>query len=372
MDFVGICPELDYPSSIMSLHAKPSPEAIERLRKQRRNSSIFSILTAVFTVAIAALALGMFLLPSILQESPVIVTYPARERPEDLQDEKKVQTKIERNPSRPPTSMAKVIVANTMSPTAIQVPDVEVSTPSLDFGAGNDFGDAWGSGDGFGNGGGEVTFFNQTAKGERVAYVIDYSQSMRGQREKLMREELTKSVSKLPPGVQYQLIFFAGPAWVAGDEVTMAGGNKSAVVKSGGRKFDWVSNGGAHGWEPKGRNQKAGWIEASSLNLKKSTKLIKETNLVWGTTWEPALDIAFDMDPPPQLVFFMTDGMTGGNMKDVTRKISSRARSKGIVVNTVAMMEPKAMESMKEIAKKTGGQFTIIEQSGKARQMPLD
>ena len=35
-----------------------------------------------------------------------------------------------------------------------------------------------------------------------------------------MRDELSRSVKGLPDGTKYQLIFFSGPAWVAGDEVT--------------------------------------------------------------------------------------------------------------------------------------------------------
>ena len=260
----------------MSLHANLDPAALRRLHVQRRNSTVSSILIAVLTVAIIALALGMLLLPSLIQESPTIVTYRAEMPEEEAETEKKVRQKIERRPQRPSSHMAKVLVANTVSPTALPVPEVDVTAPSLEFGTAMDLGDAWGSGGGFG-GGGEVSFFNQKAKGERIAYVIDYSQSMRGPRDKLMREELNKSVSKLPPGVQYQLIFFAGPAWVAGDEVTMAGGNKSAVVKSGGRKFDWITKGGAHGWETKGKEQKADWIEATSGNLKKSKKLSKRS-----------------------------------------------------------------------------------------------
>lgn len=49
--------------------------------------------------------------------------------------------------------MAKVIAANTTSPTAIPVPEIEVPVPSAEFGDGDDFGAGWGSG-GDGGGGG--------------------------------------------------------------------------------------------------------------------------------------------------------------------------------------------------------------------------
>jgi len=157
----------------------------------------------------------------------------------------------------------------------------------------------------------------------------------------------------------------------AGDEVKMVA-NKTATITSGRKSYDWLSKGGAHDWEQKGTKQEATWIESRALERKKSLKLIKETPLVWGTLWEPALEMAFNMEPPPQIVFFMTDGSTGGDTVKIAKSLAAKARTKNIIVNTVAMMEPKANAAMKELAKRTGGQFTIIEQNGKAREVPLD
>ena len=268
--------------------------------------------------------------------------------------------------------MAKVIAAKTDSPTSVPVPDVEVTVPSMDFGDGNDFGDGWGNGDGFGSGGGGASFFNQTVKADRIAYVIDYSQSMRGEREKLMRKELAKSISGLQSGMSYQLIFFAGPTWVAGDKIDMAKGNRSATIQSSGKSYDWVSSGGAHAWDPKGTKQKADWIQSAPSVRSKSLNLVKDSPLIYGTNWEPALEMALAMDPPPQIIFFMTDGITGGDSEGLARSIATKAKAKRITINTVAMMEPKAEKAMKSLAKRTGGQFTVIEKNGKSRQVPLD
>ena len=41
------------------------------------------------------------------------------------------------------------------------------------------------------------------------------------------------------------------------------------------------------------------------------------------------------------------------------------------MINTVAMMEPKAEEAMKELAKRTGGQFTIVQKGGKVKLVQL-
>jgi hypothetical protein len=140
----------------MSLHAELSPEALEKLHAQRRNSTISSIVIAFLVVVLIALVLGVFLLPALVKETPTIVTYESNLDEETQLEEKKVQTSMDRKPSSPSSSMAKVITANTSSPVAVPVPDVDVTTPSMDFGDGNDFGNGWGDGAGAGGGFGNV------------------------------------------------------------------------------------------------------------------------------------------------------------------------------------------------------------------------
>jgi len=250
------------------------------------------------------------------------------------------------------------------------VPDVEVTAPSVDFGDGNDFGSGWGDGTGMGSGGGSASFFNQSVKGDRIAYVIDYSASMRGKREELMREEMKKSVTGLKSGMKYQMIFFAGPAWVAGDELEFEDGDKlgknskEAEVKTEeGKKYKMEKKGG---WQVP-VNYKAPWLDATSENLKDSRKIIKDQNLVFGTEWSKPLEMAMDMNPAPQIIFFMTDGV-GGTVNKV-KELAGKAKRKKIVINSVAMMMPSTANAMAELAHGTGGVFTIIDEKGKAKEI---
>lgn len=137
----------------MSLHADLSPEALARLHAQRRNSTISSIVIAFLAVVLVSLLLGIFLLPSLSIDTPTIVTYEANLADETPDEQEKVKTNVPRPPEQPAQSIAKVIVANTTSTTAVQVPNVDVSTPSVDFGAVEEFGSNWGEAveDGFGN-----------------------------------------------------------------------------------------------------------------------------------------------------------------------------------------------------------------------------
>ncbi len=59
-----------------------------------------------------------------------------------------VESNIQRKPASPSNSIAKVIAANTNSPTVIPVPDIDLAPPSSEFGDAADFGGGWGDGGG--------------------------------------------------------------------------------------------------------------------------------------------------------------------------------------------------------------------------------
>ena len=137
----------------MSLHAQLSPEAQARLAAQKRTSTVTSLIIALLLMVLVGVILMIIAMASNVKAIPQIVSYNGTPESEDNLQQKKVQTQIERKPAAPSSSMSKVIAANTTSPTAIPVPEIDVPEPSTDFGDGNDFGDGWGSGDGAGAGG---------------------------------------------------------------------------------------------------------------------------------------------------------------------------------------------------------------------------
>ncbi|MFD2257357.1 prenyltransferase/squalene oxidase repeat-containing protein [Luteolibacter algae] len=157
----------------MSIHVQLSEEAKAKLKAQKRNSTISSIVIAAMVVVLIFLVLGIFLLPNIIKETPTIVTYSASLNEEVEVQEKKVTNQIQRKPSAPANSMTKVIASNTSSPTAIPVPDVNVDAPSVDFGDGQDFGGGWGEEGDSGSGGGfgavPATMRKRCSKEDRMA-----------------------------------------------------------------------------------------------------------------------------------------------------------------------------------------------------------
>lgn len=123
------------------------------------------------------LVLGIFLLPNIVKEVPTIVTYSASLAEEPDLNVKKINNQVQRKPSAPTNSMAKVIAANTNSPVAIPVPDIDVVTPNADFGDGEDFGGGWGEGEGAGAAGGfgavPATMRKRCSKEDRMQRLLE-------------------------------------------------------------------------------------------------------------------------------------------------------------------------------------------------------
>ena len=358
-------PESPLTMSIVSSYA--TPEAAESLKRQRRMASITSLVIAILMVVLVAVVLALFLLPSFRIEVPPIVAYSAETKEEEVMERPEVTPQVQRQPAAPSSAMAKVIATSVPTPTSVPVPDTETPDPSVEFGDGDDFGEGWGEGSGPGFGGG-TSFFGVPSRAERIAYVIDYSASMRGQgREALMRKELISSVDKIAHKTNYALIFFAGPAWVAGDEVDWTK-KKAIVTGKGRRKYEWKSPGTAHEWDQVGKKEPVEWLSATQGQLSKSRKVIKETRLVWGTRWDNPLQMALDMDPPPQVIYFMTDGVAKGSDR-WAREIGARAKSRGVKINCVAMMQPKAHDAMEDLAKRTDGHFTIVMQGGQRKKV---
>ncbi len=131
----------------MSLHAQLSPEAQAKINAQKRNSTICSIIIALLTCGVLVVILFYIAISQLFKNNEEMVTYSSA--PETETEEKIVKpemnNQVEKKPSSPSSSMAKVIAANTPSATAVSVPDQVVAELSPDFGDGDDFGDGWGN-----------------------------------------------------------------------------------------------------------------------------------------------------------------------------------------------------------------------------------
>ena len=81
--------------------------------------------------------------------------------------------------------------------------------------------------------------------------------------------------------------------------------------------------------------------------------------LALGTEWGKPLRKALEMNPLPDSIIFMTDGVVG-NASKVATEIGELAKSKGVTINTISLIEPKAADNMKTLAELSGGTAILV------------
>jgi hypothetical protein len=134
----------------MSLHAQLSPEARAQLEMQKRWTSASSIMVSLLSVVLVGLVLAICLIPAYVKETPTIVVYASPKFVEEPMDKPKIHTAMDRRPTTPSAARVKAIAATTLSPVSIPIPEFDVTTPSLTFGDGDDFGTGFDMGQGSG------------------------------------------------------------------------------------------------------------------------------------------------------------------------------------------------------------------------------
>ena len=95
-------------------------------------------------MALIGLILAVILMTVNPVGQPSLVSYLGVSEPEQKIKQPKIQTNVQRKPAAPSMAAAKILVANTESPTSIPVPQIEVEEVSIDIGVGDDFGAGWG------------------------------------------------------------------------------------------------------------------------------------------------------------------------------------------------------------------------------------
>lgn len=307
--------------------------------------------------------LTLIVLQSMKEDAPELVVESSNVEAPVKVDPKRFANAAKPEPSAP--SMAKAMVVATMTASPVSVPAVE-DTDQFEFGMGDAFGAGLGIGTG-GSGGGGVGFFGSRSTASRVVFIVDVSASLSEKQFSMIKEELTKSLNRLAPNIQYQVIFFAGPAWFAEDEF-VSKAKRSFTIKGGSQKYIWSTKGGAHMFELTNRKDLpvAKWRPANKANIHKTNKQIEKVKKIYGTDWEWPLKIALQqMEPKPDVIYFLTDGVTGDGEKTLEEiaKIN-RGKGKKAKINTIAMMQPRAASLLRKLAKDAGGQFTIVNADG--------
>ncbi len=214
---------------------------------------------------------------------------------------------------------------------------------------------------------GAVQFFKASSTSDElnVCYVIDFSLSLKGKKERILRNEFAKSIEELPEDTNFASYFFAGPVWLPGDKITIQQKKKLYQVKHHGVVVNWKAN-QVHAWESDIPTATATWRPANHGMRTSLIEKIKKQELVWGTDWSSPLKVAMNMEPKPDVIYFMTDGSCN-TAKESAIEAAEIAQEKGIRINTIAMMHPQAEKPMQYLAAKSGGDFVIIDQKGECQ-----
>jgi hypothetical protein len=195
---------------------------------------------------------------------------------------------------------------------------------------GGDIGDGKGLGSG-GSGNGGASFFGIEAKGSRFLYICDVSGSMdwdergassgRGSRLNALKRELTKSVQGLMEHMQFYVYFFSSNVSPINPD-----SNKWIVAKETGKKF--------------------------------ATDRISQLKAWGGTEPWPAFEVAFQMKPAPDAIYFMTDGEFDPAV--AMRIQAMNVGSRKIPIHCITLVEQTGEETMRKIATDSGGTYTHV------------
>jgi hypothetical protein len=189
-------------------------------------------------------------------------------------------------------------------------------------GAGGDIGNGSGLGVS-GAGGGAASFFGVEASGTRFAYIVDTSGSMEGMKLRMLKTALTESIGAMLEHMSFYVVFF-----------------ESVAKPIGGRG-------------PK-------WLPATDSGKKWAADEVSKANAFGGTNPQPAFEMAFEMSPRPDAIYFMTDGLFGSDAADAIERLNKQGKRVPVHCILFDVQEPGAIDLMKRIAKNSGGTYTEV------------
>ncbi len=207
------------------------------------------------------------------------------------------------------------------------LPSIELASSeggSLDSVAGGEVGEGLGSGLGAGSGSG-ASFFGVQAGGNRIAYILDVSGSMRQQgKMSIAMSELKRSLRALPDYASFVVVLYSDQA------------NVPSFQRS--------------------------WLRASGQNIKRVENWIDNFAPGGGTLPEPAFTKIFAMDVRPDSIFFMTDGLIPPETVSIVSSLNNSG--KRVLINTIAFGNSGGHAPLRRMASDSDGVFRFVPVGG--------
>jgi hypothetical protein len=172
-----------------------------------------------------------------------------------------------------------------------------------------------------GGSGGDANFMGTSAKGNRFCIIADRSGSMGGPKMEFVKAEIIKTLSELRPGAKFNVIMF--------DDVAepMPGGP---------------------------------WMEGRK-DAPRVTPWLRSINARGGTEPYPAFQVALRLNPKPDVIFFMTDGLFSGDVPARVAQLNTPgSNGKRVTIHTIAFHDRSGEALLKQIAEQSGGKYRYV------------
>jgi hypothetical protein len=164
-----------------------------------------------------------------------------------------------------------------------------------------------------------ASFMGVHAKGSRFCIIADNSGSMDGQKLQHVKSEIHYTLATMSSRARFQLIFFHNVAQPYPEP----------------------------GWRHprRDRTEVSEWLQRVSAG--------------GGTNPTPAFEAAFRLSPPPDVIFFMTDGLFREEAVQEIRDLN-RSSVKKVTIHTISFMDTSSEALMKRIASDSGGKYRHV------------
>ena len=248
----------------------------------------------------------------------MIMEFPTKRTVEELTAQSTLDLAEPQEPSL--ADLEQMLEPDTPAPDAASSADLmesDVGSMKTLGGAGKGVGAEDGA---LGGAGGAASFFGIASQGQRFAYIVDRSGSMTGPRLAQAKQELKRSLRSLPDYAKFFVVFYSNEMDVPPGQTT--------------------------------------WFRAKKSQVKKVSRWINTIPAEGGTEPAESFRTVFDLYPPPDVIFFLTDGRISGQQALDISQMNSR--SKKVVINTIAFDNNESQLLLEELARNSGGLFRFV------------
>jgi hypothetical protein len=302
-------------------------ERVKLLRQRRVHLLLLGLAVSLPFHILIAIWLASVYLPKAEPEPATTITFELGV----LNDEE-----LAEGPSTeelPVADMASAAAANAASALEATTPAIGAESSlsgALEAAGGAPVGEgSIGGGNGLGPGGGAggTSFFGIGGRGQRFAYIVDISGSMStGTRFSVAMEELKRSITALPDFASFVVVLF------------------STISV-----------------EPPFQE---GYLKAHGSNVARVKRWLETMSPMGGTEPGAALERVLSLSPPPDIIFFLTDGEVPQHTPDFIAARNGVGGRKRVVIHTVAFSNEAGQETLRRIARENEGTFRYVPVTG--------